>query len=159
MPPPSSLRRFLAPLLASLAVGCGWLRPAMPPAATPASSEALVEFAASREKPYSEPDPRLGARDRIRIEAGDLPELTGEYDVSPGGLVRLPLVGTMRASGKRVGSFEEELERKLRSIVVRPAVEVSLVGSGRWTTSVLGAVGKPGSVALRPDGTTLLEAV
>ena len=102
--------------------------------------------------PYS-----LRPGDRIAVTVHDHPELSGEMDLDAGGLVRLPLAGTVSLAGLTVRTAETRIAARLDGVWVRGAsVTVALVAHA--PVFVLGEVRQPGRFPYRP-GMTVLEAV
>ena len=102
--------------------------------------------------PYS-----LRPGDRIAVTVHEHPELSGEMDLDAGGLVRLPLAGTVSLAGLTVRTAETRIAARLEGVWVRGAsVTVALVAHA--PVFVVGEVRQPGRFPYRP-GMTVLEAV
>jgi len=86
---------------------------------------------------------RIGAGDKLSLTVFREETLSGEFQVNEAGLLSLPLVGDIKASGKTVPEFRDDLTMLLGSEFVRdPRVTVN-VASYR-PVYVLGEVEQPG---------------
>lgn len=87
----------------------------------------------------------IGPLDQVSIEVYGLPELSRSVQVDASGQVSLPLIGTMKASGKTPAQLGEEYAAGLRGRYIRsPQVTVNLTDTVSQTVSVGGAVSSPG---------------
>ncbi len=110
--------------------------------------------AAAEREPY-----RLGPGDEVVVAAIGAPEISGERRrVDPGGELRLPLIGTVRAEGRTASELEAAIEDKLARYLKNPRAAVALAEVGSRPVSVLGAVRNPGVLQLG-EGRTLLETL
>jgi len=101
----------------------------------------------------------LGPRDAIRLEVAGDSTLTGEYRLTDGGTITLPLVGEVLASGRTAGELARHLEELLEKDFLADAqVRVQVTDVRSQTISVLGAVARPGTLGY-PGDWTLLEAL
>jgi polysaccharide export outer membrane protein len=99
----------------------------------------------------------LAPGDVVKLTFPGAPDLNQSQKIRADGKVSLPLIGEVDAAGKRVGKFQEEVDRLYTSQLKNNAVTVSLDASS-VPVYVTGAVGRPGKVILeRPM--TLLEAI
>lgn len=100
----------------------------------------------------------LQAGERIKITVYGEEALTGEYDVSPGGTVTMPLIGSVRAAGVTPNEFGRALERKYRGggFLQDPHVSVAIVTFKPFY--VLGEATTPGEYPYR-SGLTVHSAV
>jgi polysaccharide export outer membrane protein len=100
-----------------------------------------------------EPDPRksnrgfvLGPADAIRIDVWGQNALSTAAVVRPDGIITMPLVGDLRASGKTPAALRKEIEGKLANYIkdssAKVTVAVTSVQSYRFTIS--GNVARPG---------------
>ncbi len=89
---------------------------------------------------------RIGAGDKLNLTVFREDSLSGEFQVNEAGLLSLPLVGDIQASGKTLSQFRDDLTTLLGSEFVRdPRVTVN-VASYR-PVYVLGEVSNPGEYA------------
>lgn len=114
-------------------------------------------------------DYHLGTGDKLRVKifewrsaTGDVHEwkpLDGDYDVGPGGLLSMPLVGDLKVSGTTTSKLAETISSQLQSrlaLTIRPQASVEVVQYRPFY--ILGDVNQPGEYAYRP-GLTVLQAV
>jgi protein involved in polysaccharide export with SLBB domain len=96
--------------------------------------------------------------ERVKITVYGEEALTGEYDVSPGGSVTLPLVGSVKAAGITPNEFGRILESKYRGrgFLQEPHISVVIVTFKPFY--VLGEATAPGEYPYR-SGLTVHSAV
>lgn len=103
----------------------------------------------------------LGAGDLIRVDVFDIPELSQQIRIDPGGYITMPLIPQrIRASGLTPSQLESKIADLLRSrgLVSHPQVTVFVVQRMSQPITVIGAVMHPMIYqAVRP--TTLLEVL
>ncbi len=87
--------------------------------------------------------------DVLSISVQGEPELTGQVNIRPDGLIVLPLLGTVEAGGKTVTELADDLTESLRAYVINPIVSVIQIGGVPRVVSVLGAVMNPGTYDVR----------
>lgn len=78
--------------------------------------------------------------------------------VRPDGMITLPLVGDIKASGKTPMQLAKEITEQLKKFVQDPSVTVSLDQMNSKKVFLMGEVAKEGPITLLP-GMTLLEAI
>lgn len=101
----------------------------------------------------------LGPRDGIRLEVAGDSTVSGEYRLTDGGKINLPLVGEVSASGLTAGELARHVEELLeKDFLADPEVRVQVTDVRSKTISVLGAVVRPGTLGY-PGDWTLLEAL
>jgi polysaccharide export outer membrane protein len=87
----------------------------------------------------------IGPLDTIGVDVFNVPELSREVQVDPGGSITLPLVGTVDARGKTSVELARAIEAALRGRFVRdPQVTVNVKSSVSQVVSVDGQVAEPG---------------
>ena len=102
---------------------------------------------------------RLGPEDEVTVDAIGAPEINGRpYRVDPGGDVRLPLVGAVRAEGLSPSELEDSIRQRLDRYIREPQVSVAVSAFGSRPVSVLGEVGSPGLHQVE-GGRTLTETL
>jgi protein involved in polysaccharide export with SLBB domain len=102
-------------------------------------------------------DYQLGAGDRVRVTVFAEPSLTGEFQVSSGGMISMPLVGDLPASGLTVAAFQRSVETALRNgYLLDPRVSAEVLTYRPFY--ILGEVGNPGTYPYSA-GLTVLNAV
>jgi polysaccharide export outer membrane protein len=100
----------------------------------------------------------IGASDTITVTVWKEPALTGNLLVRPDGMISLPLLGDVQASGLTPLHLADALEAKLKKFLQDPKVSVVLVQIHSRSVYLLGEVAKKGPVEITP-GMTLLEAI
>lgn len=105
-------------------------------------------------------DTALGPGDVFDVRVYNEKELSGKFRVAPDGTIRFPFVGVMSVTGKDTQHVAHEIADKLASggYLVNPYVSVFLEESNSKRVSIIGAVAKPGTLAIIP-GMTLVQAV
>lgn len=140
---------FFLPFLVLLSgLGIAAQAPVAPPAAVPA--------VAGKEIP---PSYVLGPEDTITISALDADELVGKpWMIDHSGVLSLPLVGRIQASGHTPQSLEKALTQALTQFIKDPRVSVTVTEFRSQPVSVIGAVRTPGVHQLRGHK-TLVEVL
>lgn len=101
----------------------------------------------------------LGPDDKVSIQVLGDDEIPDKiYQVDGEGALHLPLIGTLRASGRTPTQLETEIIEKLRPYLKDPKVTVNLIESHSRPVSVLGAVNNPGVHQITTP-TRLLEMI
>lgn len=102
-------------------------------------------------------DYRLGSGDKVRVNVFGEAALTGEFQVSGGGMISLPLIGDIRAAGLTVAEFQRAVEQGLKQgYLLDPKVSAEVLTYRPFF--VLGEVGSPGTYPYS-NGLTVLNAV
>jgi polysaccharide biosynthesis/export protein len=99
----------------------------------------------------------LVAGDIVRISFPAAPELNQTQKIGSDGLLSLPLIGEVNASGKTVGELQEELARLYKPQLQDNEVLVTL-DTRSVPVVVSGAVQKPGKILFERPA-TVLEAI
>lgn len=102
---------------------------------------------------------KLGAGDTVRVQVFQSPELTLETRIQENGAISYPLVGAVQLAGRTIPDAEKAIGTALQSggFMQKPQVNVTLVQARRKQVSVLGAVSKPGQIALEYVDTRLSD--
>lgn len=132
----------------------------------------VLMLAACTGSPYSAPQPqptesgqvsapteeyRLGAGDKLRIIVFDEADLSGEFLVDGTGMVSMPLIGEVTASGLTVREFQRGVEEALRDGYLNdPRVSAEVLDFRPYF--ILGEVNQPGTFPYS-DNLTVLNAV
>jgi protein involved in polysaccharide export with SLBB domain len=148
-----ALRIFALLLVGSLSVqaATAQTQPTAPTAATAPTASATVGGGASSAS-Y-----RLGVADRLRLTVFNEPALSGEFTVSPGGDVSLPLIGNVPATGRSVAELQDDIQHRLADGYLRdPKVAIDILSFRPFY--ILGEVSKPGEYPFS-DGLTVMNAV
>lgn len=112
---------------------------------------------------------KIKTGDVLRIEVLEDPTLNRDSLVLPDGRVSVPLVGSVRVTGRNVDDVRADLVKKLKpNFASEPTVFVSLsqlseleapvATSTDITIYLLGEVASPGAILVKP-GTTFLQAL
>jgi polysaccharide export outer membrane protein len=145
-----NMRIFLGILL-SMAVSTGALAQAASPAVAPSPATQSATM------PTDNPDYILGSGDAIQIAVFGVPELGGAFTVSGAGIVSLPLVGDIKASGLTVAQLTDVIGQKLKDgYVLDPKISMQVTSFRPYY--ILGEVNKPDQYAYA-DGLNVLNAV
>ena len=86
------------------------------------------------------------------------PNLSGNLPVRPDGMVSLPLIGDITASGKTPMALSDEITTRLKKFINDPLVTVSVLAVNSKHIFLLGEVGHVGQFPLTP-GMTMLQAI
>ena len=90
----------------------------------------------------------LGGGDNIKIDIYDLPQLSGEYQIPPGGAIQIPIIGTVSLQGLTLEQAAQLITRGYSRVVKRPIVTISLQGARPLNIWLSGEVSRPGSYVL-----------
>lgn len=102
-------------------------------------------------------DYRLGPGDKIRVSVFGQSDLSGEYQVDGSGMVRLPLIGTLHATGATAPGLEQDIAGALVDGYLKdPRVNVEIATYRPFY--IIGAVNRPGQYAY-VDNMSALNAV
>ncbi|MDP2340147.1 MAG: polysaccharide biosynthesis/export family protein [Deltaproteobacteria bacterium] len=102
----------------------------------------------------------LGPGDVVEVRIFNEPELSGVHQLSESGTIRMPLIGSVTASGLTPDQLSVALTDAYNARYLKRA-EVSLFVKERNSQKVfvLGQVGKPGPVAINSGRMTVIEAI
>ncbi len=144
---------FIA-LLAGLAVLAGCM--AGPHKGAAGASSLQVPDTTSR---IQSGDLRIGPMDLLDISVFGVPDLDNTYQVDFEGRLKLPLVGTVKASGFTASELASDLEARLSERYLQdPDVTVRISESEDRLVTVDGSVAKPGMYPVSGQ-MTLLQAI
>ena len=101
---------------------------------------------------------RLGPADVIEVFVWKEPDLSTTVVVRPDGMVSVPLIGELSASGKSAIQLQDEVVTKLSQFISQPSVNILVKEVNSAQVSVLGEVKTPGVYKIR-DRSTVLDAV
>jgi polysaccharide export outer membrane protein len=98
---------------------------------------------------------RLGPGDGLTLRVYDQPQLSGVFLVDDSGMVDIPLLGLVPASGKTADALQAEIANGLerQNLILHPSVAVEV--STYRPFYILGEVNTPGQYPFRPDMTVL----
>jgi len=98
----------------------------------------------------------IGEEDVLSIDVWKESDLSvKERSVRSDGMITLPLLGEIQASGKTVKQLQDEIAEKLKDLIVNPNVTVEVVRIFSQKVSVNGQVSRPGQYALGAPVTVL----
>jgi polysaccharide export outer membrane protein len=100
----------------------------------------------------------IGASDVLTITVWKEPTLSGSLLVRPDGMVSVPLLGDVQASGMTPLQLADQISTKLKKYIQDPNVSVVLTQINSKKIYLLGEVAKKGPMEMTP-GMTLLEAI
>lgn len=103
-------------------------------------------------------DYRLGPGDKIHVLVNGLDPMNNDYVVGDSGVISLPYVQSIQASGRTLAEVQQDIQSRLETqqILKNPIVNVEHVALRPFY--VLGEVRNPGEYTFRP-GTTVISAV
>lgn len=109
--------------------------------------------------PITQSDYIIGPQDNLEINVFQVMDLTKTVRVESSGMILLPLIGQVRASGRTVKDLSDEIAQKLGEKYVKdPLVTVTVMESASQKVTVDGAVTQPGIYPISGN-TTLSQAV
>jgi polysaccharide export outer membrane protein len=100
----------------------------------------------------------IGASDVISVAVFKEPTMSNSLLVRPDGMISMPLLGDIKASGKTPLQLADEIAAKLKRYVQDPNVTVILNQMNSKKVFLIGEIGKTGPIEMTP-GMTLLEAI
>jgi polysaccharide biosynthesis/export protein len=106
---------------------------------------------------YREEEYLLGPGDQIRVEIFDVPELNeanAQQTLLVDGSVNLPWVGKVQLQGLSLQAAASRLESAYAPYIRTPIINVSLLTARTLRVNVVGAVKRPGSYLISPQGQT-----
>lgn len=106
---------------------------------------------------YQEEEYLLGPGDQIGLDIFDVPELSGangQYVVLIDGSVNLPWVGKIKVQGLSLSAASDRLEQAYAPYIRTPQITVNLLTARTLRVNVVGAVKRPGSYIISPQGQT-----
>jgi polysaccharide export outer membrane protein len=121
----------------------------------PASSDAVMPAA---QTPAMTDSYVIGASDVIAVAVFKDPTMSGSFLVRPDGMISMPLLGDIKASGKTPLQLADEIATKLKKYVQDPNVTVILNQMNSKKVFLIGEIGKTGPIEMTA-GMTLLEAI
>jgi polysaccharide export outer membrane protein len=142
---PGSTTAFAQEQTQASRAGDGAGTPAPPPAAEPATAR-VVES----------PDAfRIGPEDVLDVQVWKNEELSRVVPVRPDGMISLPLVNDIRASGLTAVELRQQITERLSEFVPSPEVSVMVREVHSVKVAVLGAVRMPGHYEVKSASTVL----
>jgi polysaccharide export outer membrane protein len=133
-------------------------QPAAQSTVKPASADAAAPAAQDAGKPTLTESYVIGASDVLAITVFKEPTLSSSLLVRPDGMISMPLLGDVEASGKTPLQLAEDVTTKLKKYIQDPNVSVVVSQINSKKVFLIGEIAKTGPVELTP-GMTLLEAI
>jgi polysaccharide export outer membrane protein len=90
----------------------------------------------------------IGPRDLILVSVRNQPALSGEFTVGDHGEYSQPTLGTISVGGQTTDAVVAELQSRLKDLLVKPEVTVSVLKLATIRVNVVGEVKTPGSYEL-----------
>ncbi len=90
----------------------------------------------------------LGGGDNIRIDIFDLPQFSGSYQIPAGGVIQLPLIGSISIQGLTLEQASTAISNAYKPILKRPQVTLSLQATRPLNVWISGEVNRPGSYTI-----------
>ena len=101
----------------------------------------------------------LGSEDVLEITVWKNPDLSRTTAIRPDGLISMPIIGDVQASGLTADGLAHRISDRLKQFVAgNPAVSVSVKELNSYFIFVLGEVSKPGKYQAK-SYITLLQAI
>lgn len=100
----------------------------------------------------------IGASDLLTITVWKQETLSGTMLVRPDGMISMPLLGDVQASGLTPQQLSHQISTRLKKFIQDPSVSVLVNQINSKVIYTLGEVGKRGPIEMTP-GMTLLQAV
>ena len=100
----------------------------------------------------------IGVDDVLAINVWKEAELSRSTPVRPDGMITLPLVGEIKASGLTPNQLQDQITTALQKVMSDPVVTVSVTGVNSLSFNIMGQVNKPGYFPLTHP-LTVLDAI
>jgi polysaccharide export outer membrane protein len=100
----------------------------------------------------------IGPEDVLEVTVWRNQELSRQVVVRPDGLISMPLIGDVKATGLTAAQLAESIASRLKEYKENPAVTVSVKEVNSYHVYVMGEVVKPGKLPLKSH-TTVLQAI
>lgn len=97
----------------------------------------------------------LGPEDVLEVTVWRNQDLSRTTVVRPDGMISLPLIGDVRASGLTASQVAEKIAKRLTEFKENPSVSVSVKEVNSYVIYVMGEVTKPGKYQLKSYATVL----
>lgn len=97
----------------------------------------------------------LGPEDVVEVTVWRNQDLSRTITVRPDGMISLPLIGDVQASGLTAAQVGEKISKRLAEYKENPSVSVSVKEINSYYIYVVGEVTRPGKFALKSYATVL----
>ena len=105
-----------------------------------------------------DPDYVIGPSDSLDVNVFNEPKFSGNLPVRPDGMISIPLLGDIQASGFTPMQLAAEVTSRLKKLITDPSVTVSVLGINSKRVYLVGEIGKVGPLPMTP-GMTPLQAI
>ncbi|MEW6730917.1 MAG: polysaccharide biosynthesis/export family protein [Acidobacteriota bacterium] len=148
------MRRLLVFLLFSLC-----LTPIVKGQSTVASTSTIEDAVkGSAAGPIDDSNYIIGPEDILTISVWKEPELTQTVAVRPDGMISLPLLNDLMASGTTTQQLKESISNRLKQYISEPMVTVIVQSARSRKASILGEITRAGSYYINGP-TTLVQLI
>jgi polysaccharide biosynthesis/export protein len=100
----------------------------------------------------------IDAGDLLSIRVYNQEAMSTRARVRPDGKISMPLIGDIEVRGRRPTDVAKDLEERMKTVIVAPAVTVTAEETQPLRISVLGEVNRPGAYVLEA-GSGVLQAL
>lgn len=100
----------------------------------------------------------LGPEDVLEVHVWRNQDLTRQVVIRPDGMISLPLIGDVKASGLTATQLADSIAKRLAEYKDHPSVSVSVKEVNSYYIYVMGEVAKPGKYQLKSH-TTVLQGI
>ncbi len=100
----------------------------------------------------------LGPEDVLEVFVWRNQDLSREVVIRPDGLISMPLIGDVRASGLTADQLAVRIQKRLKEFKDSPMVSVHIKAVNSYSVYVMGEVANPGKFQLK-SYTTILQAI
>ncbi len=97
----------------------------------------------------------LGPEDVVEVTVWRNQDLSRTVNVRPDGMISLPLIGDIQASGLTAAQVSEKISKRLTEYKENPSVSVSVKEINSYHIYVVGEVTRPGKYPLKSYATVL----
>lgn len=132
--------------------------PAGKPAPVPASTQVAPPVPLTAPHPIAQDTYIIGPSDVLTVTVWKEPTFSGSLLVRPDGMISIPLLGDIQATGLTPLQLGNQIAIKLKKFVQDPNVSVDISQIHSKVVYLLGEVAKKGPVEMT-SGMTLLEAI
>lgn len=101
----------------------------------------------------------LGPDDVVEIDVQGHPEFSGQYNVTPEGIIQYQYLGDIQVEGLTKNELQEKLTSLLTEYLNEPKVVVRMVQYRSKYVYVMGEVGRPGKYPLNGPSITVRDAL
>lgn len=130
-----------------------------PPPETPAPSLTSAAIAPAGTAPVPvDPNYIIGPDDSLQINVWKEPTFTENVLVRPDGMISLPAVGDIPASGRTPMQLAADITTQLKKLIIEPTVTVSVLAINSKRIYLVGEIGHVGPMAMTPD-MTVFQAI